>query len=224
MFVSLLLSGLLFHLTRLLLTADFESQDNAYDEDEGETNAYNMSVAFDGKSSRYGQKKHRHLTYAYGARSYEMGTDLLPENKVVTPQSVLLAKRPANDLNVSIPTRRVRTATRRVISPFGAGAACIQVPNKTDASSCDTNSFQDDQSTLRGGLLVPNNAEVESAGEFEKQLPFDSAEVSTRPKKKKKAKHLVHNGVYYQLYYCYFLSKFQTIDFRFDIFLAECCI
>ncbi|KAL0417464.1 UNVERIFIED_CONTAM: Chromatin modification-related protein EAF1 B [Sesamum radiatum] len=112
-----------------------ESQDNAFDEDEGETSTYNMSVVFEGsKSSRYGQKKRKHLTHAYGARSYEMGSDLLPmhfaENKVVTQQSALLAKRPGGSLNVSIPTKRVRTASRRVIGPFNAGASGFQLPNK----------------------------------------------------------------------------------------------
>ncbi|KAI3450859.1 hypothetical protein Pfo_007524 [Paulownia fortunei] len=199
--------------------ADFESQDNAYDDDEGETSIYNMPVAFEGSiSSRYGQKKRKHLTHAYGTRSYEIGSDLLPmqcaENKVVTQQSALLAKRPGSTLNVSIPTKRVRTASRRVISPFTAGASgCIQMPNKTDASSCDTNSFQDDQSTLRGGLLVPNSLEVESAGDFEKQLPFDSAEVSTKPKKKKKAKHL--NAAYEQRWQVD--SSFQNEQFQRDL-------
>ncbi|XP_042043592.1 chromatin modification-related protein EAF1 B-like isoform X1 [Salvia splendens] len=175
--------------------ADFESHDNGYDEDEGETNIYSTSMAFEGtKSSRYGQKKRKHLVRAYGARPYELGSDLLPmqpsENRLVIPQFAILAKRPGSNINVSIPTKRMRTASRRVISPFGAGASgCIQVPNKTDASSCDTNSFQDDHSTLHGGLTIPNSLEVESAGEFEKELPFDSAEVSTKPKKKKKAKY-----------------------------------
>ncbi|XP_041992761.1 chromatin modification-related protein EAF1 B-like isoform X2 [Salvia splendens] len=175
--------------------ADFESHDNGYDEDEVETNIYSMSMAFEGtKSSRYGQKKRKHLVRAYGARPYELGSELLPmqpsENRLVTPQFAILAKRPGSNINVSIPTKRMRTASRRVISPFGAGASgCIQVPNKTDASSCDTNSFQDDHSTLHGGLAIPNSLEVESAGEFEKELPFGSAEVSTKPKKKKKAKH-----------------------------------
>lgn len=164
-------------------------------------------MTFEGiKSSRYGQKKRKHLVQAYGARPYEMGSNLLPmqssENKLATSQFATLAKRPGSNINVSIPTKRMRTASRRVISPFGAGASgSVQVLIKTDASSCDTNSFQDDQITLRGGLVVPNSLEVESAGEFEKQLPFDSAEVSTRPKKKKKAKHLVrysmHSGFYY---------------------------
>ncbi|KAK4441008.1 Chromatin modification-related protein EAF1 B [Sesamum alatum] len=175
--------------------ADFGSQDNAYDDDE-ETNTYGMPMAFEAsKSSRLGQKKRKHLTHAYGVRSYEVSSGILPmqcaENKAVAEPSALLVKRPGGSLNVSIPTKRVRTASRRVISPFSAGASgCIQVPNKTDASSGDTNSFQDDQSTLHGGSLVPNSLEVESVGDFEKQLPFDSVEVSLKHKKKKKAKHL----------------------------------
>ncbi|KAH6765355.1 hypothetical protein C2S52_000181 [Perilla frutescens var. hirtella] len=168
-------------------TADFESQDTAYDEDEGEISTYDMSMAFDGnKSSRFDQKKRKHFIHTYGVRSYEVST----ENKVVNQQSALMAKRPGGSLNVSIPTKRVRTASRRVISPFSAGTSgCIQAPIKTDASSGDTNSFQDDQTTLHGGSLVPNSLEVESVGDFSKQLPFHSAEVVTKHKKKKKSKH-----------------------------------
>ncbi|KAK6145110.1 hypothetical protein DH2020_021930 [Rehmannia glutinosa] len=151
-------------------TADFESQDNAYDEDERQTNTYGMSMAFeDSKSSRFGQKKQKHLIHAYGVRSYEASSDIVhmqgAENKVVH-QSALLAKRPGT-------------------------SGCVLVPSKTDASSGDTDSFQDDQSTLRGGSLIPYSLEVESVGDFEKQLPIDSAEISTKhKKKKKKAKHL----------------------------------
>ncbi|KAG8387286.1 hypothetical protein BUALT_Bualt02G0005600 [Buddleja alternifolia] len=198
--------------------ADLESHYNAYDEEEGETSTYNMSVAFEGsKSSSFGQQRRKYLTHAYGSRSYEIGPDLLPmqcaDNKVVTQQSSLRAKRPGSSLNVSIPTKRVRTASRRVISPFNAGASgYIQMPNKTDASSGDTNSFQDDQSTLRGGLLVPNSLEVESVGDFDKQLPFDSAEVSTKPKKKKKAKHL--NAAYEHKWQAD--SSFQNEQFQKD--------
>ncbi|KAH6803532.1 hypothetical protein C2S51_031779 [Perilla frutescens var. frutescens] len=200
--------------------ADFESHDNTYDDDEGETNMYSIPMAFEGnRSSRYGQMKRKHMAQAYNPRPYEVGSDQLPmqstENKLVTPQYALLAKRPGSSLNVSIPTKRMRTASRRVISPFGVGASgCIQVPNKTDASSCDTNSFQDDQSTLRGGLVVPNSLEVESPGEFEKQLPFDSAEVTTKPKKKKKAKHL--NSAYEQRWQVD--SNFQNEQFQRDHF------
>nr|XP_016447649.1 PREDICTED: chromatin modification-related protein EAF1 A-like [Nicotiana tabacum] len=103
---------------------------------------------------------------------------------------MLLGKRPASNVNVSIPTKRVRTASRqRVLSPFGASTAgCVQFPTKTDASSGDSGSFQDDHSTLHGGSHM-NSLEVESVGDYEKHLLFDSAEVS-KPKKKKKAKHL----------------------------------
>ncbi|KAL2540751.1 Chromatin modification-related protein EAF1 A [Abeliophyllum distichum] len=176
--------------------ADFESQANAYEEDEGETSKYDMTVALeDSKSSRFVQTKRKHLTNACVSRAYEVGPDSslmhCMENKAVIQQSDLTGKRPGSSLNVSIPTKRVRTASRRVFSPFSAGTSgCVQVPNKTDASSGDTNSFQDDQSTLHGGFSVPNSLEVESVGALEKQLPFVSADVLTRPKKKKKAKHL----------------------------------
>ncbi|KAL3615985.1 hypothetical protein CASFOL_040279 [Castilleja foliolosa] len=171
--------------------AEFEYQDNAYCKDKGETSTYNTPVAFESrKSSIYSQKKRKYLTHAYGPRTNELGSDLVPiqcaELKLVTQHSALSVKRPGSPLNVSMPTKRMRTASRRVISPFTAGASeCIQMPNKTDASSCDTNSFQDDC-----GLLFQNILEVESAGEFENQLPYDSLEVSIKPKKKKKAKHL----------------------------------
>lgn len=228
--VTTLASDSLYDLTGMFCSADFESLDYAYDEDEGETNIYSMPMAFEAsKASRYGQKKRKHLAQAYGARPYEVGSDMLPmqsmENKLVTPQFALLAKRPGSNINVSIPTKRMRTASRRVISPFGAGASgCIQVPNKTDASSCDTNSFQDDQSILRGGLVVPNSLEVESAGEFEKQLPFDSAEVSTKPKKKKKSKHLVQYRMHCEFYNCNFCQSLKLLTSTVTLFLAECDI
>uniref|UniRef100_A0A6N2L9H3 Uncharacterized protein n=1 Tax=Salix viminalis TaxID=40686 RepID=A0A6N2L9H3_SALVM len=87
----------------------------------------------------------------------------------------------------------MRTASRqRFISPFTAGITGVlpQAPMKTDASSGDTNSFQDDQSTLHGGSQIHKSVEVESAADFERQLPNDYAETSAKPKKKKKAKHL----------------------------------
>ncbi|XP_047973294.1 chromatin modification-related protein EAF1 B-like isoform X3 [Salvia hispanica] len=176
--------------------ADFEAHHIPYDDDEGDISLYDMPMTFhSSKSSRFGQKKRKHLIHAYGVRSYEVSSDILPmqyaENKVVDQPTALMVKRPGGSLNVSIPTKRVRTASRRVISPFSAGTSgCIQVPNRTDASSGDTDSFQDEQSTLRDGSFVPNSLEVESSGDFNNQLPFHSAEVLTKHKKKKKPKHL----------------------------------
>ncbi|XP_022851917.1 chromatin modification-related protein EAF1 B-like isoform X2 [Olea europaea var. sylvestris] len=191
--------------------------DNAYEEDEGETSTYDTAVAFDGLPSRFAQKNPKHLTNPYGARSYKIGPHFLPmqciESKVATQQSALLAKRPGSTLNVSIPTKRMRTASRRVISPFSAGTSGgIQISNKTDASSGDTDSYQDDQSTSRGGSLVPNGLEVESVGEFEKQLPFESVQILTKPKKKKKEKHL--NATYEQRWQVD--SNFQSEQFQWD--------
>ncbi|XP_022953448.1 chromatin modification-related protein EAF1 B-like [Cucurbita moschata] len=158
--------------------------DTAYDED-GEAGMYFGSS----KSSKFVQKKRKHSIKSYSGRQYEMGTDL-PYGRGAngTQQSMLIGKRPAS-LNVGpIPTKRVRTASRqRVLSPFSGGVAMVlHGQAKTDASSGDTNSFQDDQSTLRGGSQLQKSMEVESVGDVQ----YDSAETSVKYKKKKKAKHL----------------------------------
>lgn len=156
-----------------------------------------MPGAFEGsKSLTYNQKKRKGFK---SSRTYEAGADL-PYGPCTTAiqQSMLMGKRPAS-LNVgSIPTKRTRTASRqRVVSPFGAGATGnVQAQIKTDASSGDTNSYQDDQSTLHGGSQFQKSMEVESVGEFERHLPYDHAETSMKPRKKKQ-KHLVHNYLYF---------------------------
>lgn len=171
--------------------AEFGYHDTAYDEDEGETSAYYLPGAFDGSNSVKSVPKKKKNVIKYTGRSYEVGGDIPCGHGTVGSQQSIMGKRPCN-LNVgSIPTKRMRTASRqRIIGPFSAGAAgSLQAPAKTDASSGDTSSFQDDQSTLHGGSQNQKSVEVESAGDFEKQLPYDCAETSTKPKKKKKAKH-----------------------------------
>ncbi|XP_042975984.1 chromatin modification-related protein EAF1 B-like isoform X1 [Carya illinoinensis] len=175
-------------------TAGYGYEESAYDEDEGETGMFSLPGAFEGSnSSKFSQKKRKKFE-SYTSRSYEVGADL-PFGQCSTgnQQSMLIGKRPASLHLGSIPTKRMRTATRqRVVSPFSARATgTVQAQVKTDASSGDTNSCQDDQSTLHGGYQIQKSAEVESVGDFEKHLPYDFAETSSmRPKKKKKAKHL----------------------------------
>ncbi|KAJ6390052.1 hypothetical protein OIU77_024300 [Salix suchowensis] len=176
--------------------ADFGYHDTTYDEEEGETSAYYMHGIFEGsKSAKHDQKKRKNLTKSPSARSYDLGSDSPYGHCTNMPQqNVLMGKRPASNINAgSIPTKRMRTASRqRLISPFTAGTSGVplQAPVKTDASSGDTNSFQDDQSILHGGSQIQKSVEVESASHFERQLPYDYAETSAKPKKKKKAKHL----------------------------------
>ncbi|XP_024973715.1 chromatin modification-related protein EAF1 B-like isoform X2 [Cynara cardunculus var. scolymus] len=170
--------------------AAFGSQDNTLEEEEGETSTYYLPGAFEGsRSSKTAQKKRKQFR-SYGARSYEMGVDLsfmqpLERNIGIQP-SVLSGKRPASSINVSIPTKRVRTASRQ---RFSGTSGYIQASTRADASSGDTNSFQDEQSSLHGGPQIPSNMEAESVGDYEKQWQFDMTEVSNQPKKKKKAKH-----------------------------------
>ncbi|XP_028797156.1 chromatin modification-related protein EAF1 B isoform X2 [Neltuma alba] len=151
---------------------DAGSEEIAYDEDEGETSTYYL----------HAQKKHRNMkSCAPGSCSqYNVGTQ----------PSVIFGRRPAS-LNVgSVPTKRKRkrmASRKRVVSPFMV-TRTIQVQTKTDASSGDTSSFQDDQSTLHGGSQFLKSLEVESVGDLEKQLPSDCVETSF---KSKKAKNLV---------------------------------
>lgn len=121
------------------------------------------------------------------AKSYELGSDspiVRCTDNEVGNFSVVNGKWCADTLNVSIPTKRLRTASRqRVPSHVNAEtSSCVQAPIKTDASSEDTTSFQDDQSTLNGLLPTPNTLEVESLRDFDKQSLYDSA--SHKPKKK----------------------------------------
>ncbi|WJX81703.1 hypothetical protein P8452_64551 [Trifolium repens] len=167
--------------------AEFGCEDVAYDEDEGETSTYYLPGTYEGRrSSKPVQKKHKHRM-KFTHRSNEIGTDLpYAHYSTGAHPSTLFGNRPAN-LNVGMITKRTRTASRqRVVSPFSVVAGTVQALAKIDAaSSGDTNSFQDDQSTLHGGSQLQKSMEVESVGDFEKQLPYDCGETSVKPKKKK---------------------------------------
>ncbi|XP_071701548.1 chromatin modification-related protein EAF1 A-like isoform X2 [Rutidosis leptorrhynchoides] len=169
--------------------------DNAFEEDEGETSTYYMPGVLEGIKSTKNSQKGRKNFKLYGPRPYDMGGDpsymQSVERAIGTQPSVLNGKRSSSSLNVTIPTKRVRTASRqRIISPFNAGSSGqIHAPNRTDGSSGDNNSFQDEQSNIHVVSQIQNNMEAESMGEYEKQLQFDSMEVSNRPKKRKKEKH-----------------------------------
>ncbi|KAE8708113.1 Helicase/SANT-associated, putative isoform 2 [Hibiscus syriacus] len=172
--------------------AEFGYDDFVYDED-GETSTYYLPGTFEGRrSSKLNQNKLKNLMKSYPARHYKMAADLPYGN--CAQSSMVMGKRPGNNLNGGpIPTKRVRTGSReRVLSPFSSAAAAgdLQVPTQNDASSGDTNSFQGDQSTVHGGLRTQNRVEVESIGDFERQLPYDCAGTPRKPKKKKKAKNL----------------------------------
>ncbi|KAG2297955.1 hypothetical protein Bca52824_034427 [Brassica carinata] len=176
---------------------DIEYDVTEFDEDEGETSAYYLPRAFEcSKSFNLSHKKRKNLMKSHSARSYDLGADLPYVNYTGgSNSSNFMAKRPASNRNVgSVPTR-VRTASRpRVVGSFGyATAGSLPVPSKTDASSGDTSSFQDEQSSLPGGSAFQKCTEVESSGTFEKQLPYDMAETSGKPKKKKK----IHLGSAY---------------------------
>lgn len=167
--------------------------ENAYGDDEGEARTYLLPGAYDGLASKLSHKKKHPLPHRMnGARPYDIGADMsydpILESKPGN-QKPTNGKRTTDFL--SIPIKRIRTAARqRVVSPFPAGASGTpQFTNKTDASSGDTNSCQDDQSSLHGGSFSRKNADMESTVDFDRQLLYDGSEVSTKFKKKKKLKH-----------------------------------
>ncbi|XP_020520493.1 chromatin modification-related protein EAF1 B isoform X1 [Amborella trichopoda] len=167
----------------------------AVDEDEGETEGHCLPSSFDGsKSSKTALQKKKILPKF--ARSSDtrvlnmLSHGLCSENKYEN-QSLLAGKRASSSLNVgSIPTKRVRTAPRqRILGPFGMGTGGAYAANKTDASSGDTSSFQDEHSALHGGSHTRRTIEVDSTVDCRKQLPVDCVEVSTKSKKRKKTRH-----------------------------------
>ncbi|GAB2282067.1 hypothetical protein Dimus_016624 [Dionaea muscipula] len=171
--------------------AEFESQENEFEEDEGES-VYYLPGQFEGsRSLKIVQKKRKNIK-SYGARSCEFdGYGNCIENRVGAAQSGLLVRSSINSLNVGhIPTKRIRTASRqRAVGAFSMVAGGVSTSTRTDASSGDTNSLQDDQSMLHSGSTTQKGSEVESGMAFDKQLIFDQVEVSLKPKKKKKPKH-----------------------------------
>ncbi|CAL4966654.1 unnamed protein product [Urochloa decumbens] len=169
--------------------------ENVYGDDEGEVHTYLLPGAYDGglASKLSHKKKHPVPQRMNGARPYEIGSDMpyepFLESKPGNQQFVSNGKRTTEFL--SIPIKRIRTAARqRVASPFPAGVSGTpQFTSKTDASSGDTNSCQDDQGSLHGGSFSRKNADIESTVYFDRQLLYDGSEVSTKSKKKKKPKH-----------------------------------
>ncbi|XP_051224686.1 chromatin modification-related protein EAF1 B isoform X3 [Lolium perenne] len=174
-------------------------RENGYG-DEGEAYSYLLPGTYDGGlASKSGHKKKQQMHQRMnGTRLYDNGIDPsydpYLENKTGNQPFLSNGKRPPDFL--SIPIKRIRTAARqRVASPFSAGVAGTpQFTSKTDASSGDTNSCQDDQSSLHGGFFPRKNADIESTVDFDKQLMYDGSEVSAKSKKKKKPKYPGHKA------------------------------
>uniref|UniRef100_A0A0E0LRU8 Myb-like domain-containing protein n=1 Tax=Oryza punctata TaxID=4537 RepID=A0A0E0LRU8_ORYPU len=168
---------------------------NAYEDDDVEASTYLLPGTYDGGLASKSSHKKKHLMQQRmnGTRHYGTGVDMpydpYLESKPGNQPFLSNGKRPSDFFN--IPTKRIRTAARqRVVSPYPANASgATAFTSKTDASSGDTNSCQDDQSSLHGGSFPRKNVDIESTVDFDRQL-YDGSEVSTKSKKKKKSKHL----------------------------------
>ncbi|XP_042427654.1 chromatin modification-related protein EAF1 B-like isoform X1 [Zingiber officinale] len=176
-----------------------EHGEDAYEEEEGETGTYLLPVKFEGGlSSRLAHKNRKHTRQKSSAMRHNgdgayFSYEPCSERKSGNQPFISTGKRNSSTFHVgSFPTKRVRTASRqRFVSPYPSGALVpLQMTSKTDASSEDTSSFLDDQSSLHGGPMARKNMGVETIADFDRQLPFDGEISSKSKKKKKKPKHL----------------------------------
>ncbi|XP_078445193.1 chromatin modification-related protein EAF1 A-like isoform X2 [Wolffia australiana] len=183
--------------------ADYGSHENLFDDDEAETSAHYLSGPFErSKLSKFSLKKKKFFQDKnHNARSFGGRSDLFSgshiENKSSAQPSLLLGKRVSGAFSgSSIPTKRIRTASRqRVISPFGSGNSSLPVNCKNEVSSGDTSSFQDDQASLHDESTTRRNADFESTADFERRLVFNGSEMPIRSKKKKKQRHMGYRNL-----------------------------
>lgn len=161
--------------------------------DEDGTSMYCAPGVFKGNRLKFLHKKKKSLPQKEGVSgSYDTCFDLpyVPglDRKFGNQSSLIMGKRVSNQPTViSIPTKRVRTASRhRVASPFNiSGSGAIQNSIQTDASSGDTSSFQEDQCSLLSGSHPRKNSDFESTVDFDNKMPFDDNDSFVKPKKKK---------------------------------------
>ncbi|KAF3783220.1 Chromatin modification-related protein EAF1 B [Nymphaea thermarum] len=170
------------------------AQGTAYEEGDCETRSRYFPGSFEGrKPSKFTSKKRKNFSKSHFSRAHEakpvpsMAFGNCMDARFETQQTLITGKRDSSSLNVgSIPTKRVRTAARqRVVSPSAGAVGGMHVMNKNDVSSGDTSSFQDELSSFQVSSQPKKSIEVESTGEFVRQLPLETTEVSTKSKKKK---------------------------------------
>eukprot|EP01018_Ginkgo_biloba_P025815 Gb_03424 [translate_table: standard] len=119
------------------------------------------------------------------------------ETNASIPSPLTTGKRtlPSGNSNVGvIPTKRIRSSTvaarQRAAGSLSAGTtSALALATKTDASSGDTSSLQEEFNTFVGGSQPRKNIDIDPSRAYGKHFHFDGADVSVKYKKKKKSKH-----------------------------------
>ena len=172
-------------------------RENTSHEDEAEAHYFSGKLERN-KFSKFAHKKKKFFQDKnHSARSFEGRPDLSYGPHSANQPSLMSERRGSGTFNVSsIPTKRMRTASRqRIVSPFGVGNASQPMNSKTDASSGDTNSFQDDHASFHGESMARRNADIESTADFDRKFVFDGSDTSMRLKKKKKQRHMGYRNL-----------------------------
>uniref|UniRef100_A0A7N0ZS45 Uncharacterized protein n=1 Tax=Kalanchoe fedtschenkoi TaxID=63787 RepID=A0A7N0ZS45_KALFE len=151
----------------------YATEEHMYMGEEEELEAYYLPSAFEGsKASKTAQKKRKNPVNFY-------------LSEIRDGAHLTFVGHPSGINSRCVPTKHTRTASRlRLLRHYDVGVGGNgQLPDRTDASSEDTNSFQDDQSTLSGDY------KIEYAMDFEKHVQLDTTGDLRKSKKKKIEKH-----------------------------------
>ncbi|PIA56700.1 hypothetical protein AQUCO_00700810v1 [Aquilegia coerulea] len=131
--------------------AEFQSQENTYEENKEEKDRDNRPEASRAcKSLRTSLKGRKAITKSNTAGSNEVTSGLSYKHREGDRSSALMERKPSNILGIgSVPTKRLRTVSRkRVRSLFTHKASGgVQLEKKIDVSSIDASPFQNKQNT-----------------------------------------------------------------------------
>lgn len=176
--------------------------------DEDEMRVQYLPGAFEGSKANKARKKRKIIMRASMPKTHagrfppgeshvlSVGYKAETNNGIPLPVSTGKRALPSANLNIgSIPTKRIRSSTiaarqRAAGSLSGGTTGASGLANKTDVSSGDTSSLQEDFNTLSGGSQHPKGMDVEPTGACGNYWLFDASDVSVKTKKKKKSKHL----------------------------------
>lgn len=176
--------------------------------DEDEMRVQYLPGAFEGSKASKSRKRRKSIMKAsmpktYGGRfppgeSHVVHVGNKAETNNGIPLTVSTGKRALSSANPnigSIPTKRIRSSTvaarqRAAGSLSGGTTGASGLANKTDVSSGDTSSLQEDFNTFSGGSQPSKGIDVESTGACGNHWLFDTADGSVMRKRKKKSKHL----------------------------------
>ncbi|XP_057842837.2 chromatin modification-related protein EAF1 B isoform X2 [Cryptomeria japonica] len=178
----------------------FSPRERAFCEDDELRTQY-LPGAFEGSKATKARKRRKNLIKmpkTHGripsGESHGFSLGNMAETITGIPLTTMNGKRTASSANLNagapIPTKRIRSSTiaarqRAAGSLSGGTTGASGHANKTDVSSGDTSSLQEEYNTLIEGSQSRKSMDIDTCG---KSLHSDGVDISLKTKKKKKSK------------------------------------